>query len=171
MPRATGWAPALLPSRGGVTAHPSSLDRPCARRLRDLAVGMEECSLRGSNQRMTQGSEGLMFAEQVELPRAVVRFGYARLVVTAYLGEVGRLAGGMALCAPCHCHLGSASRSCPGLADRRPAEAGRRKRPAASAIGAAWPAGSDRRRAVIDDRLAARSRSPVCGLRMRDRGS
>jgi hypothetical protein len=30
----------------------ASLDRPCARRLRDLAVGMEECSRRGSNQRM-----------------------------------------------------------------------------------------------------------------------
>src|ERR1700678_3625968 len=91
MPRATVWAPALLPSRGGVTAHPSSLDRPCARRLRDLAVGMEECSRRGSNQRMTQGSEGLMFAEQVELPRAIVRLGYDGLVVTVYLGEVGCL--------------------------------------------------------------------------------
>jgi hypothetical protein len=30
----------------------SSKDRPCARRLRDLAVGMEECSRHGSNQRM-----------------------------------------------------------------------------------------------------------------------
>jgi hypothetical protein len=30
----------------------ASLDRPCARRLRDLAVGTEECSRRGSNQRM-----------------------------------------------------------------------------------------------------------------------
>jgi hypothetical protein len=30
----------------------ASLDRPCARRLRELAVGMEECSRRGSNQRM-----------------------------------------------------------------------------------------------------------------------
>jgi excisionase family DNA binding protein len=30
----------------------SSTSRPCARRLRDLAVGMEECSRRGSNQRM-----------------------------------------------------------------------------------------------------------------------
>ena len=33
----------------------ASLDRPCARRLRDLAVGMEECSRRGSNQRMDAG--------------------------------------------------------------------------------------------------------------------
>src|ERR1700683_1621912 len=30
----------------------ASLDRPCARRLRELAVGMEEYSRRGSNQRM-----------------------------------------------------------------------------------------------------------------------
>ena len=30
----------------------ASLDRPCARRPRDLAVGTEECSRRGSNQRM-----------------------------------------------------------------------------------------------------------------------
>ncbi|HLN09917.1 MAG TPA: hypothetical protein VK281_13315, partial [Xanthobacteraceae bacterium] len=30
----------------------ASLDSPCARRLRDLAVGMEECSRPGSNQRM-----------------------------------------------------------------------------------------------------------------------
>ena len=32
----------------------ASLDRPCARRLRDLAVGTEECSRRGSNKRMKQ---------------------------------------------------------------------------------------------------------------------
>jgi hypothetical protein len=31
---------------------PAGLDAPCARRLQDLAVGMEECSQRGSNQRM-----------------------------------------------------------------------------------------------------------------------
>ena len=49
----------------------ASLDRPCARRLRDLAVGTEECSRRGSNQRTAWHSEGWMFAEQVELPRAV----------------------------------------------------------------------------------------------------
>ena len=30
----------------------ASLDRPCARRLCDLAVGAEECSRRGSNKRM-----------------------------------------------------------------------------------------------------------------------
>jgi hypothetical protein len=30
----------------------ASLDRPCARRLRDFAAGMEECSRRGPNQRM-----------------------------------------------------------------------------------------------------------------------
>jgi hypothetical protein len=81
------------------------------------------------------------------------------LITRRAAAEQNRKAGargmmrGMALCAPCRCHFGSASRSCPGLADRRPAEAGRRRRPAASAIGAAWPAGGDRRRAVIDDRL------------------
>jgi hypothetical protein len=32
-----------------------------------------------------------MVAEQVELPRAVVTFGRDGLVVTAYLGKVGRL--------------------------------------------------------------------------------
>src|SRR6516165_1110336 len=42
-PRRRGQSP---PSRG------LALDRPCARRLRDLAVGTEECSRRGSNQRM-----------------------------------------------------------------------------------------------------------------------
>ncbi len=40
------------PSPLGGRADAASLDRPCARRLRDLAVGMEECSRRGSNQRM-----------------------------------------------------------------------------------------------------------------------
>jgi hypothetical protein len=34
----------------------TSLDRPCARRPRDLAVGAEECSRRGSNQRMDQST-------------------------------------------------------------------------------------------------------------------
>jgi hypothetical protein len=38
-----------------------------------------------------QRSEGLMFAEQVELPTVVVTFWRDGLVVTAYLGEVGRL--------------------------------------------------------------------------------
>src|ERR1700692_567763 len=38
------------PPGGGEDA--ASLDRPCARRLRELAVGMEEYSRRGSNQRM-----------------------------------------------------------------------------------------------------------------------
>src|SRR5580693_6497624 len=79
------------PSPSGGREDAASLDRPCARRLRDLAVGMEECSRRGSNQRMDPRSEGLMFAEQVELPRVVVTFGCDRLVVTAYLGEVGCL--------------------------------------------------------------------------------
>ena len=37
-----------------------------------------------------QRSEG-MFAEQVELPTVVVTFWHDGLVVTAYLGEVGRL--------------------------------------------------------------------------------
>src|SRR5215469_17408529 len=69
----------------------ASLDRPCARRLPDLAVGTEECSRRGSNQRMAPASEGAMFAEQVELPRVVVMFGCNRLVVTAYLSEMGFL--------------------------------------------------------------------------------
>ena len=40
------------PSPAGGREDAASLDRPCARRLRDLAVGMEECSRRGSNQRM-----------------------------------------------------------------------------------------------------------------------
>ena len=38
-----------------------------------------------------QRSEGQMFAEQVELRRIVVACGRDGLVVTAYLGEVGRL--------------------------------------------------------------------------------
>src|ERR1035438_8694123 len=42
------WAQAVLQLFPGLT----SLDRPCARRLGDLAVGTEECSRRGSNQRM-----------------------------------------------------------------------------------------------------------------------
>ena len=40
------------PSPSGGREDAASLDRPCARRLRDLAVGTEECSRRGSNQRM-----------------------------------------------------------------------------------------------------------------------
>ena len=40
------------PSPSGGREDAASLDRPCARRLRELAVGMEECSRRGSNQRM-----------------------------------------------------------------------------------------------------------------------
>ena len=38
-----------------------------------------------------RGSEGAMFAEQVELPRIVVTFGCDGLVVTAYLSEMGCL--------------------------------------------------------------------------------
>src|ERR1700687_827470 len=40
------------PSPAGGREDAASLDRPPARRLRDLAVGMEEYSRRGSNQRM-----------------------------------------------------------------------------------------------------------------------
>jgi hypothetical protein len=40
------------PSPSGGREDAASLDRPCARRLLTLAVGMEECSRRGSNQRM-----------------------------------------------------------------------------------------------------------------------
>src|SRR5467141_611809 len=40
------------PSPAGGREDAASLDRPCARRLCDLAVGTEECSRRGSNQRM-----------------------------------------------------------------------------------------------------------------------
>jgi hypothetical protein len=40
------------PSPAGGREDAASLDRPCARRLRDLAVGAEECSRRGSNKRM-----------------------------------------------------------------------------------------------------------------------
>src|ERR1700683_4169457 len=40
------------PSPAGGRERRGRLDRPCARRLRDLAVGTEECSRRGSNQRM-----------------------------------------------------------------------------------------------------------------------
>src|SRR6202521_3080572 len=40
------------PSPSGGREEAASLDRPFARRLRDLAVGTEECSRRGSNQRM-----------------------------------------------------------------------------------------------------------------------
>src|SRR5450755_1729694 len=43
------------PSPAGGREDAASLDRPCARRLRELAVGMEECSRRGSNQRMDAG--------------------------------------------------------------------------------------------------------------------
>ena len=85
----------------------ASLDRPCARRLRDLAVGAEECSRRGSNQRMaleedeSPGSDlrsivlaavsaGLSF-EQIELAWDGTTCWCDGLVVTAYLGEVGGL--------------------------------------------------------------------------------
>ena len=40
------------PSPSGGREDAASLDRPCARRLRDSAVGTEECSRRGPNQRM-----------------------------------------------------------------------------------------------------------------------
>src|SRR5580693_6047543 len=40
------------PSPAGGREDAASLDRPCARRLRELAGGIEECSRRGSNQRM-----------------------------------------------------------------------------------------------------------------------
>jgi hypothetical protein len=40
------------PSPSGGREDAASLDRPCARRLLTLAVGMEECSRRGSNKRM-----------------------------------------------------------------------------------------------------------------------
>jgi hypothetical protein len=40
------------PSPSGGREDAASLDSPCARRLRDSAVGTEECSRRGSNQRM-----------------------------------------------------------------------------------------------------------------------
>src|SRR3984893_212498 len=40
------------PGPWGVREDAASLDRPCARRLCDLAVGAEECSRRGSNKRM-----------------------------------------------------------------------------------------------------------------------
>src|SRR5260221_4363328 len=40
------------PSPAGGREDAVSLDRPCARRLCDLTVGTEECSRRGSNQRM-----------------------------------------------------------------------------------------------------------------------
>src|ERR1700692_3474692 len=82
------------PSPAGGREDAASLDRPCARRLRYPAVGTEECSRRGSNQRMdprSQRSERRMFAEHIELPRIVVTFWRGGLVVTAYLGEVGRL--------------------------------------------------------------------------------
>src|ERR1700682_3163109 len=46
----------------------------------------------GRTKEWTQRSEGRMCAEQVELPRiVVVTCGRGGLVVTAYLGEVGRL--------------------------------------------------------------------------------
>ena len=82
----------------------ASLDRPCARRLRDLVAGTEECSRRGPNQRMAarreqdhgadarripmRRSKGRLFAEQIELRRIVIAFGRDGLVVTAYLGKV-----------------------------------------------------------------------------------
>src|ERR1700752_3490443 len=40
------------PGPSGGREDAASLDRPCARRLCDLAVGAEECSRRGSNKRM-----------------------------------------------------------------------------------------------------------------------
>src|SRR5882757_680660 len=40
------------PSPAGGREDAASLDKPCARRLRELVVGMEECTRRGSNQRM-----------------------------------------------------------------------------------------------------------------------
>src|ERR1700686_5638186 len=45
----------------------------------------------GRTKEWTQRSEGLMFAEQVELPTVVVTFWRDGFVVTAYLGEVARL--------------------------------------------------------------------------------
>jgi hypothetical protein len=53
------------PSPSGGREDAASLDRPCARRLRDLAVGMEECSQRGSNQRIDPAPcRGRMFRER-----------------------------------------------------------------------------------------------------------
>ena len=46
------------PGPSGGREDAASLDRPCARRLRVLAVGMEECSRRGSNQRMNREENG-----------------------------------------------------------------------------------------------------------------
>src|SRR5260370_10836946 len=48
------------PGHAGGREDADSLDRPCARRLRDLAVGAEECSRRGSNQRMDASSANAM---------------------------------------------------------------------------------------------------------------
>src|SRR5271169_2573854 len=42
------------PSPSGGREDAASLDRPCARRLLTLAVGMEECSRRGSNKRIKE---------------------------------------------------------------------------------------------------------------------
>ena len=41
----------------------ASLDRPCTRRRRDLAVGTEECSRRGSNQRIDRKFKPLVLGQ------------------------------------------------------------------------------------------------------------
>jgi hypothetical protein len=57
--RARACQGAAWKRRRGLTGRvPAGLDRPCARRLRDLAVGTEECSRRGSNQRMDLKQDG-----------------------------------------------------------------------------------------------------------------
>src|ERR1700675_158507 len=61
----------LRPSGGREDA--ASLDRPSARRLCDLAVGTEECSRRGSNQRMDQQNRKTPSIEIVDFRRSHTR--------------------------------------------------------------------------------------------------
>src|SRR5450631_3675045 len=64
------------PSPAGGREDAASLDRPCARQLRDLAVGAEECSRRGSNKRMEPYLHNLQRDRRsLQRPTLVAKFG------------------------------------------------------------------------------------------------
>ena len=65
---------------------PAGLDAPCARRLQDLAVGMEECSRRRSNQRMDL-EENEEAGLRSRRDCACVRFARVRFVGSLNVGH------------------------------------------------------------------------------------
>ena len=69
------------PSPAGGREDAASLDRPCARRLCDLAVGMEECSRRGSNKRMEPTYT--ISKESANLCRAILPSPYSVSILAA----------------------------------------------------------------------------------------